>query len=88
MKAGITGVISTHHITGTIKTEMLETEIVVTPIPFVNSHPDVSPQKGDLRKVYNAAKAKNGYGHAPAIWIDWIELEGPITKRDTTRPDA
>ena len=86
VKAGITGVISTHHITGTIEEpEMLETEIVVgadTVREFAIQ--ERQPAKGsDLRKVYNAAKAKNGYGHAPAIWIDWIELEGPIKQSET-----
>ena len=86
VKSGITGVISTHHITGSIEEpEMLETEIVVgadTIREFAIQ--ERQPAKGsDLRKVYNDAKAKNGYGHAPAIWIDWIELEGPIKQSET-----
>ena len=86
VKAGITGVISTHHITGTIEEpEMLETEIVVgadTVREFAIQ--ERQPAKGsDLRKVYNANKDKNGYGHPPSIWIDWIELEGPIKQSET-----
>jgi hypothetical protein len=86
VKAGITGVISTHHITGTIEEpEMLETEIVVgadTIREFAIQ--ERQPAKGTaLRKIYHADKAKNGYGHTPAIWIDWIELEGPIKQSET-----
>ena len=86
VKAGITGVISTHHITGTIEEpEMLETEIVVgsdTIREFAIQ--ERQPARGsDLRKVYSDAKSKNGYGHPPAIWIDWIELEGPIKQSET-----
>ena len=78
--------ISTHHITGTIEEpEMLETEIVVgadTVREFAIQ--ERQPAKGsDFAKVYNANKAKNGYGHPPAIWIDWIELEGPIKQNET-----
>ena len=32
------------------------------------------------RKILFDEKNKNGYGHAPAIWVDWMELEGPIAK--------
>ena len=86
VRAGITGVISTHHITGTIEEPaMLETEIMVgadTIREFAIQ--ERQPAKGTaLRKFYHADKAKNGYGHTPAIWIDWIELEGPIKQNET-----
>ncbi len=86
LKSGITGVISTHHITGTIEApEMLETEIVVgadTIREFAIQ--ERQPAKGTaLSKIYHADKAKNGYGHTPSIWIDWIELEGPIAQSET-----
>ena len=91
LKSGITGVISTHHVTGTIEEpEMLETEIVVgadTIREFAIQ--ERQPAKGTaLRKIYNADKAKNGYGHSPAIWIDWIELEGPIKQSETLLDQA
>jgi hypothetical protein len=86
LKLGITGVISTHHITGTIAApEMLETEIVVgadTPSEFAIQERQPA-KRTDLRKYYVADKAKNGYGHTPSIWIDWIELEGPIKQSET-----
>jgi hypothetical protein len=86
VRAGITGVISTHHITGSIEEPaMLETEIMVgadTIREFAIQ--ERQPAKGTaLRKFYHADKAKNGYGHTPAIWIDWIELEGPIKQNET-----
>ena len=30
------------------------------------------------RNLHNAHKKDNGYGVPPAIWVDWIELEGPL----------
>ena len=38
------------------------------------------PNNGNMKalwKTYNASKKENGYGIPPAIWIDWVELEGP-----------
>ena len=29
-------------------------------------------------REYSAYKKENGYGTPPAIWVDWVELEGPI----------
>ncbi|NND97881.1 MAG: DUF1587 domain-containing protein, partial [Pirellulaceae bacterium] len=30
------------------------------------------------RHVYRTARSKNGIGPEPALWIDWIELQGPL----------
>ena len=35
--------------------------------------------------THNKLKAENGYGHPPAIWIDWVELEGPLDPNRTKR---
>ena len=40
-------------------------------------------QKALSREFY-AYKRENGYGTPPAIWVDWIELEGPITESAVT----
>ncbi len=40
-------------------------------------------QKALSREFY-AYKRENGYGTPPAIWVDWIELEGPITEAAAT----
>ena len=31
-----------------------------------------------VREDFDRIKQKNGYGTPPAIWVDWMELEGPI----------
>ncbi|MBK1880023.1 DUF1592 domain-containing protein [Pelagicoccus mobilis] len=41
--------------------------------------------RGD-KNIWSKVRAENGIGPAPGIWIDWIELEGPI--HDTWPPEA
>ena len=74
--------ISTHQITGTIENpETIEIPLEVGS----NTTPEFAiqekqPNTGNLKELWNAHdawKTKNGYGHPPAIWIDWVELEGP-----------
>ena len=31
---------------------------------------------------------RNGYGHPPAIWIDWVELEGPLSSTPNNGSNA
>ena len=41
------------------------------------------PNNANLKALWdehNQLKSENGYGHPPAIWIDWAEIEGPISK--------
>ncbi len=38
---------------------------------------------GHVRKIMNKEQNRNGYGHEPSIWIDWIEIEGPIVQNKT-----
>jgi len=33
-----------------------------------------------LWPTYGIYKKKNGYGIPPAIWVDWVELEGPVAE--------
>ena len=73
--------ISTHHITGTVaQPSLIETEVLVTAdTPRVFSVQERQPAKGTaLRRVFAKQKAENGYGTPASIWIDWIEVEGPI----------
>jgi hypothetical protein len=74
--------ISSHQITGTIEhPEILETQLEIganTPREFAVQEKQPFGLKA-LWDAHNAAKRANGYGHPPAIWIDWIEIEGPIT---------
>ena len=34
-----------------------------------------------LREEFDRHKQQNGYGTPPAIWVDWMELEGPLHRR-------
>ena len=74
--------ISTHQVSGTIeKPEVIEIPLTVrsdTPREFAIQ--EKQPNTGNLKELWdahNALKKENGYGHPPAIWIDWVELEGP-----------
>ncbi len=74
--------ISTHQVTGTIENpETIEIPLTVgsdTPREFAIQ--EKQPNTGNLKELWDAHnkwKAKNGYGHPPAIWIDWVELDGP-----------
>jgi hypothetical protein len=75
--------ISTHQVTGTIDNpETIEIPLEVT----VNTIREFAvqekqPNNGNLKALWDAhniLKKENGYGHPPAIWIDWVELEGPL----------
>jgi hypothetical protein len=33
------------------------------------------------RLVYRSARAKNGIGPIPGLWVDWVEWEGPIVNQ-------
>ena len=74
--------ISTHQVAGSIENpETIEIPLTVgsdTPKEFAIQ--EKQPNTGNLKELWGAHnkwKAKNGYGHPPAIWIDWVELEGP-----------
>lgn len=75
-------------ITGTVdKPEIIETTLVIgsnTPREFgIQERRPEGNQKALSREFY-AYKRENGYGTPPAIWVDWIELEGPITETAVT----
>lgn len=81
--------ISSHHVTGTIDhPEVIETQLEVglhTQKEF--GIQERQPTNGrSLRDAYNRDKRTNGYGTPPAIWIDWIELEGPLPKNGPLSP--
>jgi hypothetical protein len=75
--------ISSHQVTGTIENpETIEIPLEVrseTPREFAVQ--EKQPNNGNLKALWDAhnkLKKENGYGHPPAIWIDWVELEGPL----------
>ena len=75
--------ISTHQVTGTIESpETIEIPLTVgfdTPKEFAIQ--EKQPNTGNLKELWDAHnhEKENGYGHPPAIWIDWVELEGPLS---------
>ena len=81
--------ISSHQVTGTLeRPEVIETQLEVglmTPKEF--GIQERQPTNGkSLRDAYNQDKRKNGYGTPPAIWVDWIELEGPLPETGPVSP--
>ena len=80
--------ISVHQVSGTIE----EPEIIEIPIEVRSDTlrefavQEKQPNNGNLKVLWdehNKLKKENGYGHLPAIWVDWIELEGPLPKAGT-----
>ncbi len=74
--------ISAHQVTGTVE----EPQIIEIPIDVRSDTirefavQEKQPNTGKLKVLWdehNNLKKENGYGHPPAIWIDWVELEGP-----------
>ena len=83
---GFAKLLSTQKISGTIENpEVIEVNIEIsasTPREFGIQERQPKSAK-ILRQEFDRHKQKNGYGTPPAIWIDWIELEGPITEAGT-----
>ncbi|MDA9777918.1 DUF1592 domain-containing protein [Rubripirellula sp.] len=81
--------LSCHQVTGSIqKPSVIEVELNVglgTPKEFAIQERQPTDGK-ELRDAYNRDKKENGYGTPPAIWIDWIELEGPFIASDEPSP--
>ena len=80
--------ISAHQVTGTIE----EPQIIEIPIEVSSDTirefavQEKQPNTGNLKVLWdehNKLKKENGYGHPPAIWVDWVELEGPLPKTGT-----
>ena len=80
--------IGVRQVTGTIEAP----QIIEFPIELRSGMPkefavqEKQLNTGNLKVLWdehNKLKKENGYGHPPAIWIDWVELEGPI---DSNRP--
>ena len=81
--------ISTHQVSGTIDNpEVIEITLEVgTDTIKEFAIQEKQPNTGNLKELWDAHKAlkkENGYGHPPAIWIDWVELEGPYRAGSTS----
>ncbi|MDC0050743.1 DUF1592 domain-containing protein, partial [Verrucomicrobia bacterium] len=80
--------ISAHQVTGTIE----EPQIIEIPVEVSSDTirefavQEKQPNTGNLKVLWdehNKLKKENGYGHPPAIWVDWVELEGPLPEAGT-----
>jgi hypothetical protein len=84
--------ISTHQVSGTIDNpETIEIPLEITANTIREfAIQEKQPNNGNLKALWNAhdaLKNENGYGHPPAIWIDWVELEGPhLASKTNTLP--
>ena len=80
--------ISGHQVNGTTENpEIIETTVKIgadTPREF--GIQERQPEDRNLhRKEFYRIKQENGYGYPPAIWVDWIELEGPIQENQVSK---
>ena len=68
------------------KPEIQETIVDVfshTPRTFSIQERQVQQWGKLIRHVYHPQRGRNGYGPVPALWLDWIELEGPLKEPAT-----
>ena len=73
--------LSTHEVTGTIKKpSIVETQVEIgTHSQGGLAIRERQPiDEKNLRNLFSAQKRENGYGHPPALWVDWVELVGPL----------
>jgi hypothetical protein len=78
------------HVTGSpAKPQVIETQVLVgkdTRREFAIR--ERQPPWGPLRKFYfYPAMNRNGYGHEPSIWVDWVEIKGPLPQKSTSPLD-
>ena len=76
---GFAKLLSAQQVSGTLENpEIIEISVVIG----ANTHPVLGVQerqpKKSLLSEFDRHKKENGYGTPPAIWVDWMELEGPI----------
>ena len=86
--SGFAKLISTKQVSGTLENpEVIEIKVVIG----TNTHPVLGIQERQskkaksLREKFDRHKKENGYGTPPAIWVDWIELEGPIQENQSPK---
>ena len=41
-----------------------------------------------LKKFFNPLMNQNGYGHDPSIWVDWVEIKGPLPQGEPSPLEA
>ena len=80
--------IGVRQVTGTIEApQIIQFPVELQPgMPKEFAVQEKQPNTGKLKVLWdehNKLRAENGYGHPPAIWIDWVELEGPLDPNRT-----
>ena len=84
---GFAKLLSTQPISGTIENpEIIEVNVEIGATHSARSRYSGTPaQVGETcQRGVRPSQAENGYGTPPAIWVDWMELEGPITEAAAT----
>jgi len=80
---GVRAVISSHQVTGTIENpQVLEIPLKFNPAGgrgFFFQERGSYESDTAARVIFEEAKRRNGVGPEFALWIDWIEIEGPVT---------
>ncbi|MDA7873822.1 DUF1592 domain-containing protein [Rhodopirellula sp.] len=83
--------LKTLHVTGSpAKPQLIETQVTVNKdtrrqFAIRERQPAWGPL---LKKFFNPLMNENGYGHAPSIWVDWVEIEGPLPQGDPSPLEA
>lgn len=73
--------ISTHEIRGTInRPSLVQTQFEVGnhTLGGLSIRERQPTDNKTLRNLFSAQKRENGYGHPPGLWVDWVELVGPL----------
>ena len=85
---GFAKLLSTHQVSGTLENpEIIEINIEIgANTPRVVGIQERQPKMAKFLPEFNRHKKENGYGFPPAVWIDWMELEGPI--RENQVPES
>ena len=83
--------LKTMHVTGSpADPELIETQVTVSKdtqreFAIRERQPAWGPL---LKKFFNPLMNENGYGHDPSIWVDWVEIEGPLPQGDPSPLEA
>jgi hypothetical protein len=82
-------VLSAHQVSGTLaQPQIIETTVDVKPDgkrEFAVRERRPNSRQAEIRSYHDTFE-KTGHGPVPAIWIDWLELEGPVTAAAPAAP--
>ena len=90
LRQGFSGLpVSTHQITGTIKKpSIVQTQIEIggDSLGGLSIRERQPTDTKALRNLFNVHKRENGYGHPPGMWVDWVQLVGPLPEEGRPSP--